>query len=330
MHHEQDMRFYGGLRKSIPLTFWAMMAGTLAITGVGVLGVFGFAGFYSKDAIIESAYMSNGGASGFAFAVGIFAALLTSFYSWRLVFLTFFGKPRWAGSEHIQHAVHDAHGHGHEVDHNDPAQEHSGDHPHPEIAGAAHQTEGTAGYHPHESPWTMLVPLGLLSIGAILAGMAFHHPFIESTAGTEFWRGSLAFDEHLMEEIHHAPLWVKLAPAAVMIIGFLIALQAYIRRTDLPSRFVDQFRVLHGFLLNKWYFDEIYHYVFVAPSMALGRIFWKGGDEKVIDRFGPNGAAAVVKGGNLLTARLQSGYLYTYALVMLLGLAAAMTWAMAR
>jgi NADH-quinone oxidoreductase subunit L len=150
------MRFYGGLRKSIPLTFVAMLLGTLAITGVGVLGVFGFAGFYSKDAIIESAYMAGTSTSGFAFAIGLFAALLTSFYSWRLIFLTFFGKPRWAASEHIQHAIHDAHGHGHD---NDPSQEHSGDHPHPEIAGAQHQQEGTGGYHPHESPWTMLVPL---------------------------------------------------------------------------------------------------------------------------------------------------------------------------
>jgi NADH-quinone oxidoreductase subunit L len=328
MHHEQDMRFYGGLRKAIPLTFLAMIMGTLAITGVGVLGVFGFAGFYSKDAIIESAYMAGTSTSGFAFAVGIFAALLTSFYSWRLIFLTFFGKPRWAASEHIQHAVHDANGHGH--DSNDPAQEHSGDHPHPEIAGASHQTEGTAGYHPHESPWTMLVPLALLSIGAVFAGIAFHHPFIEAVDGARFWAGSLAFDEHLMEEIHHAPLWVKLAPAAVMIIGFLIALQAYVRSTDIPSRFVGQFRVLHRFLLNKWYFDEIYHYLFVLPAFGFGRLFWRGGDERVIDRFGPNGAAALVRGGNVLTARLQSGYLYTYALVMLLGLAAAATWAMAR
>ena len=329
MHHEQDMRFYGGLRKSIPLTFVAMLLGTLAITGVGVLGVFGFAGFYSKDAILESAYMAGTSASGFAFAIGLFAALLTSFYSWRLIFLTFFGRPRWAASEHIQHAVHGAHGatHGHD---NDPAQEHSGDHPYPDIAGAQHQPEGTGGYHPHESPWTMLVPLGLLSIGAVFAGMAFHHPFIEAVDGASFWAGSLAFDEHLMEEIHHAPIWVKLAPAAVMIAGFLIALQAYIRRTDLPGRFVEQFRVLHAFLLNKWYFDELYHYLFVVPAFAFGRLFWHGGDEKVIDRFGPNGAATIVSGGNKLTARLQSGYLYTYALVMLLGVAAAATWAMAR
>jgi NADH-quinone oxidoreductase subunit L len=326
MHHEQDMRFYGGLRKSIPLTFWAMMAGTLAITGVGVIGVFGFAGFYSKDAIIESAFMSGTTAGGIAFAVGVIAALLTSFYSWRLIFLTFFGKPRWAASEHIQHALHDAHG----QDHNDPAQEDAGHDTHPHEASAKEVPTGTGGYHPHESPWTMLVPLGVLSIGAIFAGIIFHHPFIDAHDGVEFWGRSLAFDAHLMEEIHHAPLWVKLAPAFVMIVGFLIALQAYIRNTSIPERFVGQFGILYRFLLQKWYFDEIYNAVFVRPSLWLGRFFWKKGDEGTIDRFGPNGAAALVQGGNVLTARLQSGYLYTYALVMLLGLAAAATWAMAR
>nr|WP_295371572.1 NADH-quinone oxidoreductase subunit L [uncultured Sphingosinicella sp.] len=328
MHHEQDMRFYGGLRKEIPLTFWAMLAGTLAITGVGIIQVggfagFGFAGFYSKDAIIESAFMSGTTTGGFAFAVGIFAALLTSFYSWRLIFLTFFGKPRWAASEHIQHALH-AH------DHNDPIAENAGHDTRPHEEHAREVPTGTGGYHPHESPWTMLVPLGVLAIGAIFAGLLFHGPFIDAHEGAEFWRGSLAFDEHLMEEIHHAPLWVKLAPAFVMIVGFLIALQAYIRNTTIPARFVGQFGILHAFLFNKWYFDQLYRYLFIIPAFGFGRIFWKVGDEGTIDRFGPNGAAALVAGGNKLTARLQSGYLYTYALVMLLGLAAAATWAMAR
>jgi NADH-quinone oxidoreductase subunit L len=126
------------------------------------------------------------------------------------------------------------------------------------------------------------------------------------------------------------PLWVKLSPAAVMIAGFLIAYAAYIRSRDFPARFVDQFRVLYTFLLNKWYFDELYRAIIIRPALWLGRIFWKGGDEGTIDRFGPNGVAALVTGGNRLTARLQSGYLYTYALVMLLGLAAATTWVMAR
>jgi NADH-quinone oxidoreductase subunit L len=159
MHHEQDMRFYGGLRKSIPLTFWAMMAGTLAITGVGVIAIgdfsgFGFAGFFSKDAIIESAYMSGTTAGGFAFAVGVLAALLTSFYSWRLIFLTFFGTPRWAASGHIQHALHDAH-HGREHEHQadpHPEDEHAGHDTGPHEAGAPTIPEGTGGYQPHESP----------------------------------------------------------------------------------------------------------------------------------------------------------------------------------
>jgi NADH-quinone oxidoreductase subunit L len=337
MHHEQDMRYYGALRKEIPFTFWAMLIGTLAITGVGIIQVaglpsFGFAGFFSKDAIIESAYASGTTLGGFAFVIGVFAALLTSFYSWRLVFLTFFGKARWAGSDHIQHAVHD---YGYD------GREHDGEaDPHPEAEHAGHDTRpgeshapvavGTAGYHPHESPWSMLVPLAVLSLGAILAGMVFHHAFIDAHDGAQFWRGSIAFDEHLMEEIHHVPLWVKLSPAAVMILGFLIAYYAYLRRPGFPAAFVGQFGVLHRFLYQKWFFDEAYNLVFVRPAMWFGRIFWKGGDEGTIDRFGPNGAATLAKAGNLLTARLQSGYLYTYALVMLLGLAAAATWAMAR
>ena len=324
MHHEQDMRFYGGLRKSIPLTFYAMLAGTLSITGVGVVGVFGLAGFYSKDAIIEASFASGGTPGGIAFAVGVFAALLTSFYSWRLIFLTFFGKPRWAASEHIQHAMHahDAHDH--------PSEEHSGDSV--DVDAQAHQpiNAGTGGYHPHESPWTMLVPLGVLTLGALFAGMAFHTPFLEPEEGAAFWRGSLAFDTGLMHAIHEVPLWVKLAPAVVMLIGVAIAFFAYVRSPSTPTRFVEHWRHLYSFLIHKWYFDELYQAVFVRPAFAIGRLFWHRGDEDTIDRFGPNGAAALVRGGNVLTARLQTGYLYTYAFVMLLGLAAAATWAMTR
>ena len=149
MHHEQDMRYYGALRKHIPITFAVMTIGTLAITGVGIADVFGFAGFYSKDAIIEAAFANGSTSAGIAFAVGVFAALLTSFYSWRLVFLTFFGKPRWAGSEHIQHALHDAHGHGHDEA---PSAEDAGHNPHAHDHGHAQALEGDAGYHPHESP----------------------------------------------------------------------------------------------------------------------------------------------------------------------------------
>ncbi|QZP06995.1 NADH-quinone oxidoreductase subunit L [Caenibius sp. WL] len=317
MHHEQDMRYYGGLRKHIPLTFWAMMAGTLAITGVGVLGVFGFAGFYSKDAILEAAFASGSQHGQVAFFVGIFAALLTSFYSWRLMFLTFWGKPRWEQSEHIQHAVHDAHGHGDHAHHG-----------HDDHAHAHHgASDGTAGYHPHESPWVMLAPLVVLSIGAIFAGFVFHHAFIESEG---FWNGAIFYDGHLMHAMHEVPLWVKLAPAAVMLIGLFLAWNSYIRNTAIPAAFVAQFRQLHAFLYNKWYFDELYNVLFVRPAFWLGRVFWKQGDIGIIDRFGPNGAAWAVAQGTRIAQKVQSGYLYSYALVMLLGLVAAISWVMVR
>ena len=311
MHHEQDMRYYGALRKHIPLTYWAMMAGTLAITGVGIAGVAGFAGFYSKDGILEAAFASGGGGV-VAFWVGIFAALLTSFYSWRLVFLTFHGKPRWEQSEHIQHAVHDDHGHGHD----DRAHHHE-----------AHG-DGTAGYHPHESPLSMLIPLVVLSLGAVFAGILFHHQFIYPEEGAAFWKGSLFFDEHLMHAAHEVPLWVKWMPFTVMAIGLFLAWNSYIRDTSLPAKFVAQFKLLHRFLYNKWYFDELYDILFVKPAFAIGRFFWKRGDEGTIDRFGPDGAAALVEGGTRLAVRLQSGYVYGYAFVMLLGLVGLASWAM--
>ena len=315
MHHEQDMRYYGGLRKHIPLTYWAMMMGTLAITGVGIAGVAGFAGFYSKDGILEAAFAAGGGGQ-IAFWVGIFAALLTSFYSWRLVFLTFYGKPRWEQSEHIQHAVHDDHGHGHDDHAHAPHQDAHGD--------------GTAGYHPHESPINMLIPLGVLSLGAVFAGMLFNHQFIYPEEGAAFWKGSLAFNEHLMHAAHEVPLWVKWMPFTVMAIGLFLAWNSYIRNTTLPARFVAQFSLLHKFLFNKWYFDELYNFLFVKPAFAIGRVFWKRGDEGTIDRFGPNGVAALVQGGTRLAVRLQSGYVYGYAFVMLLGLVGLASWAMVK
>jgi NADH-quinone oxidoreductase subunit L len=314
MHHEQDMRFYGGLRREIPFTFWMMVIGTLAITGVGIAGVAGFAGFWSKDAILESAWASGSVTGTIAFWTGAIAALLTSFYSWRLIFLTFFGTPRWAQSEHIQHAMH---GHG---DH--PDAEH-GDSSHSKATPPA----GTAGYHPHESPRTMLVPLAVLALGAVLAGQLFHDAFLEAEAGAAFWAGSLSFDTHLAHAAHEVPLWVKLSATVAMLLGLAIAWNNYMRRPEAASGFVRQFGGIHAFVLNKWYFDELYDRIFVRPSLWLGRLFWKGGDEGTIDRFGPHGAAVAVAAGNRVTARLQSGYLYSYALVMLLGLIGAVTWA---
>jgi NADH-quinone oxidoreductase subunit L len=304
MHHEQDMRYYGGLRKVIPFTFWAMMAGTLAITGVGVLYVFGFAGFYSKDAILEAAWARGTGMGQFAFWAGAIAALLTSFYSWRLMFLTFWGKPRWIESEHIQHAVHKT----------------------PEDAGE----DSTGGYHPHESPLTMLIPLGVLTVGAVFAGFFFKYPFIDSyLLGTEtqgFWGNSIYFNEELIHALHGVPYWVKLTATASMLIGFAGAVYAYILKPGVPAAFVRQFGALHNFVFNKWYFDELYNLIFVKPAFWLGRQFWKLGDIGTIDRFGPNGVAWAVDRGAAAAKTIQSGYLNTYALIMLLGLIAAITY----
>ncbi|WP_295491113.1 NADH-quinone oxidoreductase subunit L [Sphingorhabdus sp. EL138] len=314
MHHEQDMRYYGGLRKHIPLTFWAMMAGTLAITGVGILGVGGFAGFYSKDAIIEAAFASESTYHMYGFAIGVIAALLTSFYSWRLMFLTFFGKPRWDQSEHIQHTVHDHHDHG---DHDAHAH--------------ATSSDGTAGYHPHESPWSMLMPLALLTIGAVFAGFVFHNAFIDADAGQAFWANStLYFNAHLMHAMHEVPLWVKLSSTVAMLIGLTTAYLMYQRSEDAPQRLAATFGPIYRFFLNKWYFDELYNFVFIRPAFWFGRLFWKQGDVGIIDRFGPNGSAALVSFGSKLAVRMQSGYLYTYALVMLLGLVIAVSWMMVR
>ena len=313
MHHEQDMRFYGGLRKKIPFTFWVMVIGTLAITGVG-LGPVGFAGFWSKDAILESAWASGSVAGTMAFVLGALAALLTSFYSWRLIFLTFFGEPRWAASENIQHALHG--------EHDRPDEEH-GDSAH----DARMPRAGAGGYHPHESPLSMLIPIGLLALGAVLAGQVWHGIFVDAERAPEFWRQSVAFSQHLAHAAHEAPLWVKLTPTIVMLIGLWIAWHNYIRVPGAAGRFVATFPAIYRFVSNKWYFDELYDFLFVRPALWLGRLFWKGGDVGIIDRFGPHGAAYAVGVGNRWTARLQSGYLYSYALVMLLGLIGAASWA---
>ena len=310
MHHEQDMRYYGGLRKQIPITFWVMIIGTLAITGVG-LGPIGFAGFWSKDAILEHSWAAGSVSGTIAFWLGAFAALLTSFYSWRLIFLTFYGAPRWAASEHIQHALH------HETDlQSEP------DHGH-----AKAHAKGTGGYHPHESPWTILVPIVLLAIGAVFAGQIWHGIFVDATRGPEFWRGAVSFSEHLAHAAHESPMWVKLTPTIVMLLGLGIAYNNYIRNPAAPAAFVAQFPAVHRFVLNKWYFDELYDVLFVRPALWFGRLFWKQGDEGTIDRFGPHGAAYAVGVGNRIAARVQSGYLYSYALVMLLGLIGAASWA---
>jgi len=233
--------------------------------------------------------------------------LLTSFYSWRLMFLTFFGQPRWALSEHIRHAMH---------------ADHDSDHRH-----VHHADAGTAGYRPHESPLAMLIPLGLLSVGAVLAGYLFTHEFISAGSG-EFWRDSVAFSEALIHHMHGVPLWVKWAPFAVMALGLGGAVYAYLLNPGFPVRFAAAIRPVYLLFYNKWYFDELYHVLLVRPAFWLGDKFWRLGDQGLIDRFGPNGSAWAVLQGSRLAGRMQTGLVYSYALVMLLGLTAALSWVM--
>jgi NADH-quinone oxidoreductase subunit L len=333
MHHEQNMNNYGGLRKKIPYTFWAMMIGTLAITGVGIpLTHIGFAGFLSKDAIIESAY---GAGSMYGFWLLVVAAAMTSFYSWRLMFLTFFGTAR--GDKHT-----------HE--------------------------------HAHESPMVMLVPLGVLSLGAVFSGMVFYNgffghaeyvgkfygiPMTEMAAadetkveGAEDGQSATATgeahgDEAHGEETHHGPSFagnpgdgalyfapdntvledahavhwlVKVSPFIAMLSGLIMAMWFYIWSPTLPARLAANQRPLYLFLLNKWYFDEIYNVIFVKPASAIGRFFWKRGDGNVIDGSLNGIAMGIIPFLTRLAGRAQSGYIFTYAFAMVIGIAVLITW----
>lgn len=309
MHHEQDMRHMGGLRKHIPLTAIAMTIGTLALTGFP-----GFAGYFSKDAIIESAYASvahGGFASSYAFVLLVVAACMTSFYSWRLYFMTFEGAPRWGhGHGHDDHA-HAAHGHD---DHAHAAHGHD-DHDH------GH------GHTPHESPWVMLIPLAVLSLGAVVAGYAFKEYFIGHDF-EHFWKSALFMgkENHILHTMHEVPGWVVWSPFVAMVIGFLLAYWMYVSRPDIPGRLAAANPALYQFLLNKWYFDEIYDFLFVRPAKWLGRFLWKKGDGFVIDGFGPDGVSARVVDVTNRVVRLQTGYLYHYAFAMLIGVAGLVTW----
>ncbi|GHG28443.1 NADH-quinone oxidoreductase subunit L [Paracoccus aerius] len=385
MHHEQDMRNYGGLRKKIPLTFWAMLIGTLAITGVGIpLTHIGFAGFLSKDAVIESAYASG---VSYAFWLLVIAALMTSFYSWRLMFLTFWGAPRpqkvWDAEikteEEVQPSAshghgHDAHGHGHGHDahgHHDPLHAH---------------------HHAHESPPVMTVPLGILAIGAVFAGMIWYGSFFgddvqrffglpeaaheqaegghgealdgavaeaphgepagaathaaagaasdpaEETAAdghaalAGFERGAIFMrsDNHVMHDAHYVPTWVKLSPFVAMLIGLGLSWLMYIRYPDAPAKLAAQQPGLYRFLLNKWYFDEIYHFVFVRPALWIGRKLWTGGDTAVIDGAINGVAMGIIPRLTRFAGRVQSGYVFHYAFAMVVGIVGLLIWVIMR
>ncbi len=277
MSDEQDMRKMGGIYKLIPATWILMLIGTLALTGFPLT-----AGYFSKDAVIEAAYAAGTGVGSYAFAMGVVAALMTAFYSWRLIFMTFHGKSR--------------------ADH--------------------HTLE-----HVHESPAVMVVPLVLLAVGALFAGMAFAGPFIGEHSG-EFWGKALFVmpDKNILEAMHHVPTWVKWSPVVVGFVGLLLAWHMYIRNPEAPARLAQTHYPLYQFLLNKWYFDELYDLIFVRPAMAIGRFLWIRGDGGVIDRFGPDGIAASVQMLTRRAGQLQSGYLYHYAFAMLIGLSAITTY----
>ena len=318
MHHEQDIRNMGGLRRNIPFTAAMMAIGTLALTGFPFT-----AGYFSKDAIIEAAFVSHRPGAAFAFLCTVIAALMTSFYSWRLYFLTFEGRPRWGDHAHTKAAHPVAHGAppdhegvAHDQRSRDLEPPHAADHEH------AH-----GDHTPHESPLVMLVPLAVLALGALIAGFAFKGAFIDQGYNA-FWKGSLftAPDNKVLEELHHVPLWVALSPAVMMALGFGLAYWMYIRDPSAPARLAAQQPLLYRFLLNKWYFDELYDLLFVRPSMRLGHFLWRTGDGRIIDGLGPDGVAARVVDVTRGVVRLQTGYVYHYAFAMLIGVAALITW----
>jgi NADH-quinone oxidoreductase subunit L len=317
MHHQQDIRHMGALRRHSPLTTAAMAIGTIALTGVPFT-----AGYYSKDAIIEAAYASTRAGSDFAFLCTVVAAVFTSFYSWRLFFLTFEGRARWGAHGTDHHPVaHGAH-HDHEgVDHN----VRSGD---AEPAHAADHEHGHHGAHqPHESPLVMLIPLGVLAFGALAAGILFHERFIGHDY-VAFWKGALftAPGNTILEDMHHVPAWVVWSPFVAMLIGLALAWYMYLRSPGTPARIAAQHPYLYRFLLNKWYFDELYDALFVRPAKDFGRFLWRTGDGRIIDGLGPDGVSARVLDVTRGVVRIQTGYVYHYAFAMLVGVAALVTW----
>ena len=323
MHHEQDMRNMGGLRKKIPITYAMMMIGTLALTGVGIPGTnFGFAGFFSKDAIIESAYAFGGNVGSFAFWLLVVAALFTSFYSWRLVHLTFHGSPRDA--QHAGEGPHPDPAHAAVESHDEPIDDSNAD------DHGDHGHHGSAYDHAHESPNVMLVPLYVLAVGAVLAGVVFYGMFFHDVEHIEhFFAGSIYVDHQIIEDAHHVPTWVKWSATIAMIIGFVSAWYMYIRRPDVPGRLAATNPGLYKFLLNKWYFDELYNTIFVKPALWIGNAVWKGFDDWLVDGKIAEGLGRRVQNVTSWVVKLQSGYLYHYAFAMLIGIAALLTWAIA-
>jgi NADH-quinone oxidoreductase subunit L len=280
MHHEQDMRRMGGLAGKLPVTWAMMLIGTLSLTGVGIPHLIGFAGFHSKDAIIEAAHAAHTPAN-YAFWLLVIAAFMTAFYSWRLIFMTFHGRTR-----------------------------------------ADHETYE----HAHESPWVILIPLLALAFGSIVAGFGFQKLFIGEVY-KPFW-GRALFEgdgNHILHALHETPEWVGWAPTFAMLAGFALSYLYYILAPALPGLTARIFEPGYLFLLNKWYFDELYDWLFVRPAFWLGRLLWKRGDGTIIDGLGPDGVASRVLWTTGRIVRLQTGYVYHYAFAMLIGLAVIIT-----
>ena len=280
MHHEQDMRRMGGLAHKLRITWAVMLVGTLSLTGVGIPHLTGFAGFVSKDAIIEASFAAHTPGN-YAFWLLVIAAFMTAFYSWRLMFMTFH-QPTRADHETFDHA--------------------------------------------HESPWVMLLPLLVLAAGAVAAGFAFKGAFIGEGYG-EFWRASLAEGphNHIRHAMHEVPEWALWSPFIAMVAGFGLAYVYYMAAPWLPALTARAFRPLYLFLLNKWYFDELYDWLFVRPTMALGRLLWQRGDGTIIDGLGADNIAARVLWTTGRVVKLQTGYVYHYAFAMLIGVALIVT-----
>jgi len=270
MSDEQDMRKMGGIWTRIPITYAMMWIGSLALVGMPF-----FAGYYSKDAILEAAFAAHSGVGAYAFLCGMLAAFLTAFYSWRLLIMTFHGAPR--------------------ADH--------------------HTME-----HVHESPWVMLVPLLLLAAGAVLTGAIFAPLFIGDHAH-DFWHGSVfnGASNHILHAMHEVPGWVPLAPTVIGLAGIALAYALYMVRPEIPGQLAARFAGFYRFLLNKWYFDELYDRIFVQPLRRLAELLWKTGDMRIIDGM-PNGAADLAVDVSRGAVRLQTGRVANYAFAMIIGL----------
>ncbi len=277
MSDEQDMRKMGGIYRKIPFTYAMMWIGSLALAGVPF-----FAGFYSKDMILEAAYAAQSNLGYFAFWMGIAAALMTAFYSWRLLIVTFHGSPR-ASAEVMSHV--------------------------------------------HESPLVMTIPLLVLAVGAVFAGWLGYNTFVGDGMDAFWGSAILVLEGHnTVKAAHHVPTWVKLLPIFVGIAGIALAYWIYMLRPGTADKIVAAFRPVCSFFLNKWYFDELYDWLFVRPALRLGRIFWKTGDGDIIDGYGPDGVSAAARFLAGRAAVLQSGYVYHYAFAMLIGVVVILSW----